>query len=1076
MALQKFLTVSALALAACGICSLSAAESTPSPVNDTALIEQFYNIPIQMPEKIFTEEQRAAFRGKETPVNGTGDGTKPPVWNAFFTFNTTWATADQRKIKPEAWKTIFSGIPPMTISRSGGICPFCKKKFRGVRPSITDADPSKSTTYCCNKTVYADLSKAPADYAARPNRKVTLPLMDGSTREFEFYSAGNDPKDFFNGAMEIELANLELVLYHLMPRLEGAWLRRGDAKAAGSLIAILNRLAEIAPSYPLANFKKPFGFAREKDLIPGGSDAYLTRDAWQKEVARRRTGNARISTWQNGGFSRFPYNAGYNSDGYMIAGGYLAEAWEAVRDFPGLDLNHWETVRQKLILPECDLFFWQEPCLINMMEVYFRSALKMAIVGKDPQFHEKIFPYYAGLIWNFHFEDGGSTEGSFNYVGMQGGYLGNPWIAQQYFGVDLEARFPIARRIREVGIHPVVTLRGVESCHGDEHTAFFASRHVKYRANPDYDANKTAQNFPFYGLSAMRGGKAGSRLETIVDFQNQLMHGHDGRLNLQLFYEGVNLMPDIGYCTKPADLKKSPWKDFKSAYPVVEPPKDRAMTPVEHCTATIDGHQWDKWTFEQTGWIGDEGGFVRYLAVDGTASYRKHPDKVDAFRRRVAVVEFSDGRPCLLDFFQLKGGKRHELAWHVAGERTSDNAGKVAAPNFYEFCKKYCDPAPEYRREDEYIFTRYFFRTNPEYRREGTRWLNPAVSPAVKGFRTTSWLVDPAKILPETFGNNTFQPWRDGLPKVNLKLHSAAVGSPAQSRFVQFRGDWASNAMASETYAQLISLDNALDFEVFQRQGGKAGLQSLYLSVLEPYTTGETPVLKNLELLEGSADKAVLKLTSISGETMEITVDFANAPGAPEFAVKSSAGQEISYGAKPFTGKLTAFAGDLTGEPEKSELTVAFDGDLPEDALAPGRYLQVHHATSPDHVSIYRIGETESLGGGAYRITLADNPPFIQHRFRVISTYKSEVRLDMRTFAGVERPFGIGRKVRFPKTNWESTVTGHRVEGYAGWWARHYKLAELIPADVKPEDPVICYSIGIGDKVSIPDFNANTGK
>ena len=208
---------------------------------------------------------------------------------------------------------------------------------------------------------------------------------------------------------------------------------------------------------------------------------------------------------------------------------------------------------------------------------------------------------------------------------------------------------------------------------------------------------------------------------------------------------------------------------------------------------------------------------------------------------------------------------------------------------------------------------------------------------------------------------------------------------------------------------------------------------------------------------------------------MEIAVDFANPQGQPELTVRSSAGAALSYGANAVNGKLTGIAGDLTGEPEKSELTVDFGAEVAAEALAPGRYLQVHHATSADHVSIYRIAETESLGGGSYRIVLADHPPFIQQRFRITSFDRRFVRFDMRTFAGVERPFGIGRKVRFLKNNWESTVTGHRVEGYAGWWSRQYTLADPIPEGVALEDPVICYTIGLGDKVTLPDLNLNTG-
>jgi len=82
----------------------------------------------------------------------------------------------------------------------------------------------------------------------------------------------------------------------------------------------------------------------------------------------------------------------------------------------------------------------------------------------------------------------------------------------------------------------------------------------------------------------------------------------------------------------------------------------------------------------------------------------------------------------------------------------------------------------------------------------------------------------------------------------------------------------------------------------------------------------------------------------------------------------------------------------------------------------------------------------------------------------------------MRPFAGIQRPHGLGRRVRFPRSGFETQVAEHRAQGYAGWWARWLRLRQrLDDKQIEVGDPMIIYSIAPGDTVVIPSHFACRG-
>ena len=912
--------------------------------DDKAIMKSIYApVKTSMPQRIFTPEFKKMLKaGKLKDAK------------SFFSYKNPASGERWLTIPDKKWLEIIPERAPITMRYVGGKCPFCGKRFGGVETNICK-NPFVGKTRCCQHAVYARPKDMPSRYTAKPNYSLKIPHLDGKTIKYSFYVPQNSKKNkktWFSNAGETRWANLHTVIYTVIPELEARVLFWDDSQAARSLAVIFFRLAQVYPGWPYYNPRKPIGFATCADLLEGsGIEDYLLPEVWDNELKKRQKKFNILSEWNTKGYSKLLYAWGYQTDGNLVPGGKLAEAWDLIYTTPAVqkyslkkygNSNKLDSLVRNNIFKEESLFFApKKPTLINMMMPLIKGGLKIAIVAKDKNLFEKIYRLYDGFIFNHYFEDGVTTEGSFNYCAMMGFYLNNPWIYKNVLGVDFRQKYPVAARIEKQGNYPIKTLYNVESTHGDEHTAFFASRHHDPPTKINYKEHEKSQFFPFGGVACLRSGDAGSRLEAILDFQNQIMHAHRGRLNLQLFYEGINLLPDIGYCKGPANLKRYPFNKMKTN---MQPEKAEVRTISHalegHCTGAIDGNQWDKWTFVLNGYLGNPDSFVQYINIDGKYTYLKHPAKVSNFERRLVTVKFSNGRSCLVDIFRMKGGKRHDLFWHVPGKQIKKNTGtKVAgAKNVYDWYKSNCTPPPKWRLEDEYIYKRYYNWKYPEYRTETEKLKNPVVTSPGNDFWSMEWEINPADYMPKNLGRQFYEPWKKLLHPVRLKIWGTADGSPARERLLNAKGQWASNIMTSKAHGKLVAFKNGFDYLFFNRQGKANGLESNFVHILEPFNPTQNPTMKNVKIIKSNSDGLLLELEALDGEKVYIGTTFGNkdfktpqATFKAQLAAWSTHNEIVLYDgdhlqtnrlklqtAPSWQGSLKNVVGDITGKPRKA--------------------------------------------------------------------------------------------------------------------------------------------------------------
>ncbi|MBT3378613.1 MAG: hypothetical protein HN742_15975 [Lentisphaerae bacterium] len=1064
-----------------------------------------------MPERLFTPVMQERIREGTAGARRFFSAVRDPVAGS------RWLAV------PEArWREMIVKHAPLTLTRCGGTCPFCGKRLSRVSCDMIQS-PFVGQTACCKATVYGREADMPPDYPAIPNHVEVVPHLDGTDVEYRFHvpvGAESDRSRWFFPAGELWWARLNALVYSVIPDLTARVLLLDDAEAVEALTVILDSLAEVYPGMPFFALTRPVGLARCRDLIPGSdSSALITKATWDVELERRRRDPGTFATWDTA-FFKLHYPYGHGSDGDLIPHGILAEGFAAIRHHPvfrrhSLALNGdaaavGRRIATRLFDRISPYLRAKQPTLINMMGVYVNNAIKVAVVARDEAFLHKVAVLVDGFIYNHHFEDGLSTEGSFNYSAMMGTYVAHPWIARELLGIDFEAHYPIARRIRELGDFPVRTLLNVESMHGDEHGSFFTTLHGEPPSAIDYAAHGRSQNFPMYGLTCLRSGRPGARLEAVLDYQNQIMHGHSGRLNLQLFYEGLNLLPDIGYGTGNADPGRAPWKGLGSALPVVAPPR-LAPSFEGHCTGAIDGRQFDRWTFGASRHIGGReethpASMVQFVDVDGHHTYAGHPHRVDTFGRQLLTVRVA-GRPVLVDVFRMAGGMRHDLFWHVPA---APPAVSVGAPrplphrDLYEWFEEHADPGPGWRKETEFLHNYVVNIRKRPFREELRQLTSPVEWEPRGGVWRSEWEITPERYAPVTpAGRDAYQPWGKLLSTTRLRLWAATNGTEGTAtRLLGASAPWASNAEQKTVRgASRIGFKDGFSFLVEHRQGIEPGLRSAFVHVLEPFKPEQGSVLAAVDVptnagigdiavrLGGVGGQEVLVGSTLPGSTLtspgltlagRLAVAWSESPSVVLYDGTHVATHDIEVDLEDsWKMTLLGMRGDITGHPAESALLVRSARPLPLGGVLAGHTITVQHRSAAAHVSMYVIDRVSSRAPGQYRLDLRDHPPFIQQKFHVVDQRGDDpswLLTNMRLFAGVQRPHGLGRRVRFPRTGFETQVSEHRAEGYAGWWARWFRLRHR-PGDgqVEAGDPMVIYSIAPGDTIVIPSHFACRG-
>lgn len=170
-------------------------------------------------------------------------------------------------------------------------------------------------------------------------------------------------------------------------------------------------------------------------------------------------------------------------------------------------------------------------------------------------------------------------------------------------------------------------------------------------ADPDPEAGSYLM--PSAGIGRLTLGEGGDQLQTYMQFVPKYGHNHFDPLNLNLFAEGQELLPDLGYTY-------SKYRYFTTS-------------TIGHNTVVVDGQNM---TIDNTSKHG--GRIEQFVPADGPLQLMRANQQtaypgISEYSREPWLVSFPDdaGQGYVLDLFRVSGGERHEYTLQGDANRDS---------------------------------------------------------------------------------------------------------------------------------------------------------------------------------------------------------------------------------------------------------------------------------------------------------------------------------------------------------------------------------------------------------------------
>ena len=519
------------------------------------------------------------------------------------------------------------------------------------------------------------------------------------------------------------MTRLAILRGFALPRLAKAYQYTGDEKYARKALVILHRLAEVYPQLPLWSMgtikyeSQAEAVNTQKGLSLGTDKTPLT----QKEFAAwKRPSRFQFPPWGPG--TRMGMG---KMIAYWLSGS--ASSYLIVKESNSLEALSQEVFQDKMKLGQMiqNDYFKQMADEISGMPLWLgnyasktmKIAVSVGIAAQDQALYNLGMQVADDLILNYFGHDAVISQASINYIGMMSGYSGN---LKNMLGTASDARdraFPFNRFVRENKNFPfevMSTFRGVRSGHGDGNDR----RLVPGKYDPKDNLLPQSRFCPDYGFATLASGQPGHRLEGMILFDRHRSHAHLGNLNLQLGFEGMLVMPELGYCSWWRSLDLSP-KNPKAKATLDLPWRYRLMPDMKPKTG------WNKvleypnvcslshtgalqnivlmnerpgritWNAE-TGFgsartlaapnkPGKTGRLLQVVEVEDNRSMRRTGVACSLYRRAVMTIECENGRSYVVDVFRTRGGQRHcyqlkfplaEVTQHSLGEGKSVGNGQ----------------------------------------------------------------------------------------------------------------------------------------------------------------------------------------------------------------------------------------------------------------------------------------------------------------------------------------------------------------------------------------------------------------
>lgn len=1068
----------------------------------------------KMPERIFTPEMLKKLRTNGCGFLYPGKANRASKWTS---------------IPLSRWNELICDIAPASISGNSGnpstlgISPFTGNPFAGTEMSVDDfiEHPFQVKEKGTNFIIYAREKDMPENYPAKPNHIVKIPHLDGTMREYRFYvpekfkSAGPEfssaRQNWFCPEGEVWAARLKIISNCVIPDLVNAIVKHNDQAAVKTLTVILDRISDVYPGLPLYNPYRAHGFARSRDR-----KEYLTLEQYRSIAPKQPFINARdrdeYPFWYvdvyDFSMTKLAAGVGGWTDGAMSQIGWKAVAFDLIRDNPEVrayskkkygDPGAWEKrFRERYIKNAEYLAMTTPPTTGNTSYGYINGAVSIGIAAQNPTLFNKGLEIVELYMYNNWSPDGMAGDSAYNYAGMtQMGILGLNWLNDMYGGNSLAKSYPLKKRIDELGASPIISLLGIPSQHADQHSMFFRSSGKAPKADKlPYKKHEASMVLPFYGLTALRGGKPGHRMEVFVEHQNAFQHGHLDRLNYQIFYQGVNCLPDFGYCVGYIKPDQKPWSEVKTGYELQGLPEQKTDfwgpwkwsfgdRPEAHNILMVDNWLYNKVPCSINAYAGvdsmkDPGWWAQFLDVKADGIFIGRPNPVEIYTRQFTLLTLPGGTPLLIEVFRVKGGKRHDLFFHVPADRSqgAEKGVPIKADNLAD----YHDLKMGYDKLTGKS-TRYYGAGSRHIKKLSRNSLPE------KTWRE-EWLIQPTRAFPTNPKySKPFKDWKKVLPDVFLDMWSGTAGTEAKSEMIRGRSPYPGGLLNP---MPTVALKDALDYRIQSRISDKAGLESTFVSAIETRTKTQNSAIADfivdniqplnqgggitcrIKLLNGRTGFYASTLDGGKIQTSEQSLTGRMGVLFPEtFRLAMIDGTLFKVGnwmlktLPSWHMSLVTLNGDLTGNPEQSELIVETDQPLPTDGSLNGQFVYVTHKCNPQLQSVYPISGVSHIAGNRWKIVLAGSPPFIMQRTKVLSIdpknpHNMEQAFQFHILPWKNKQSVEGRRIRFLRSGFETSMVSCE--------RSKFTIKDKPPKGaIRKNDSFVVFNIQKDDKVFIPN-------
>ncbi len=449
------------------------------------------------------------------------------------------------------------------------------------------------------------------------------------------------------------------------------------------------------------------------------------------------------------------------------------------------------------------------------------------------------------------------------------------------------------------------------------------------RAVPEGSIEAATRLLDHYGFAYLQGGEAGRyEREACINYTALKGHQQYDFLSLYLFAHEMSHLPDLGYPYS-WDYR---WQWDSNIY--------------GHNTVAVDGCT-PLWAHKvPRGWvslIGDRVG-VQVAAV-AHQPYRHHPElepdqpPVSRYERICVMVEEDAHESYLLDLFVVEGGMRHDQSWHSVLR----------------------DPAlPDLNWIDQEEGT----AAGPEVPYDG-KYVN------VRGQETQDALCYITGVKRAALQEHAMLEWDYELEEpAGLRLHVVPVDGERQLIY----GTGRSPARPEEWHLPYL----------FVRNEGQEGLQTRFLTILEPYRAEGEARIKNVT---ASGQWPLTVRVERAGAIDEITIYAPSDDEALNRGVQRNIGvsvrtmvadaevRNVSFGYLPGQTEEGVLRGDIMAL-DREENTITVSGHLPTGRSAP-RWVRIYNSgrssmykvissrrSDDSRDTVLRLKETALLGRG----------------------------------------------------------------------------------------------------------------